>query len=825
MRTTLRLGFILMILVYGCSKAPVPTDSEIVTGAELATLNIMTVDPQGVGVGGAEVFLDGQAVGETPMVIDSIAYGTHALRIQKNGFSIYNESIALQNNLPVTREVTLRKLPLNTGQLVLTVNEDSTLITVKNSHNEIVDEDVSKELAVVLEAGSYFINCQKSGYGLIYKAITVYADSITVENVILQKIENQAQPQIVMVAPDTGMVGQPVIIAWESSNTERVDIDYIESPGLNGKREVVFKTIGEHIIRAFAYNSESTVSISDTIMIQPAPTNAPTIQLALTPQTVYANEPVTIEWATANATSVDVDFVPDAGLRGQWQHIFAEPGEYIVNAMAYGPGGQAHAVDTVQVVSHDVLMPSITLNVSPNNVLINQPVIIEWSSNNANEVHVDFVPNPGLEGQWQTSFGSAGEFIIKAYAYGDGGQVMAMDTVYVNKPSATDPTVWLTVNPDTAYVNQEVTITWGAENATIVNVDFVPNAGLTGQWKTSFANPGTYVLMATAYNSNVSVQASDTVVVIEMGAPTLTLTAEADQVAFGEPVVIHWESNGNKVVIDQGVGTRGPSGSESIEFANPGVKTITAVAYGANNAKTTKYVTVTVLAPEQPELPVISLSVQDSIQVGKAVQIEWHSVNANDVGVDFVTNSGLSGKSEVVFQSSGQKIITATAYNDAGQVTVADTLIVTELPVTEAIVPIIVPSGAMVCAYHHIYGQVDDNAGTLTIENAGYYRMTASIFYNSGDDQKNESCFITIDNQGPGDPNADKYKVMPDDPGTPHTAYRDAGLFYLTEGNHTIELHHYVTIANQYPQFVINGPITGAESTEVLFFQAEFVRH
>ena len=107
--------------------------------------------------------------------------------------------------------------------------------------------------------------------------------------------------------------------------------------------------------------------------------------------------------------------------------------------------------------------------------------------------------------------------------------------------------------------------------------------------------------------------------------------------------------------------------------------------------------------------------------------------------------------------------------------------------------------------------------------------MTAKVWYNSGDYQKNESFFIAMKDENGNfyytqEPNAGFYKVVPDDPGAPHVKERDAGLFYLRTGAITIELHHYYTISQMYPQFIVDGPIDSAESVQVLSFQLEFIQ-
>ncbi len=121
--------------------------------------------------------------------------------------------------------------------------------------------------------------------------------------------------------------------------------------------------------------------------------------------------------------------------------------------------------------------------------------------------------------------------------------------------------------------------------------------------------------------------------------------------------------------------------------------------------------------------------------------------------------------------------------------------------------------------------QMQVNMSDVTIEHDGYYRVWANMVHDSGDEQLNESYFITIIDEDslvstPSDSNAGPYKVIADYPGmTSDPVFEDGGLFYLKSGLHTIRLHHYIQISDEYPQFlngVMGGPHGEAESLYVL---------
>lgn len=668
-------GKIIVVLVFflfmnwACSKAPLPTmpeDEENSAGERFGKIVVTCADLSGTLVDSAEVYLNSEFMGFTPFTKDDIMAGQHALRIQKDGYALYSESVLVQPEIPIFLEAFLEKIPMNKGQLLVTVNEDSAVTYLTNERSEIIDLFYDREKAFVLEPGGYFLKTEKPGFKLVHLAIEIGVDIVVVKNIQLEKVSDPALPEIVLAVPDSIQIEKPALVSWESHNAEGVDIDYIENPGLTGKREIIFHSEGWRYIKATARNEAGQISVKDSLYVfnpVAAPEKPPSLSISVQPKRVKIGENALIAWQAANASEVSVDYVPIAGLNGQWQIAFDTPGEYVIEAQATGPGGFCSTQDTL--------------------------------------------------------------------------------------------------------------------------------------------------------------------IVIEADEPMLQFSVSPAVVEFGEPVMVAWNSDANHVIIDQGIGVRGPSGNEEISFANPGMKIFTATAYGENGTTTTVVDSAFVKEPEQPDEPIVSLFVVDSVKVGVPVKIEWHSMNANRVDVDYVQNPGLNGKSEVVFQSEGQRIISATAYNATGQTTVAETLIVVAEEVGPQVEPLFLPVMKKVCAVHHTGPSSIENASEAYVAREGYYELTAEVWYNSGEYQKNESFFIRMRDAGgtvyPQTGNAGNDWVVPDDPGEPHLALREVGVFYLKQGTTTLELHHYYTISAQYPQFVIDGPITGAESVEVISVRAEFV--
>lgn len=104
----------------------------------------------------------------------------------------------------------------------------------------------------------------------------------------------------------------------------------------------------------------------------------------------------------------------------------------------------------------------------------------------------------------------------------------------------------------------------------------------------------------------------------------------------------------------------------------------------------------------------------------------------------------------------------------------------------------------------------------ITAPAEGYYRISARVGYNSGNEQINESFYLLVRNAGGElqypvfgniEDGARRYQIVQDDSvDGNHWAVRSAGLFYFSAGQNTIELHHYADIAQDFDQFVNCGP-------------------
>ncbi len=392
-------------------------------------------------------------------------------------------------------------------------------------------------------------------------------------------------------------------------------------------------------------------------------------------------------------------------------------------------------------------------------------------------------------------------------------------------PAGVAPALAFNVAQDTVLLGETIDLSWHTDGIQVIIDQGVGVRGPSGTDILLSSTTGLKVFTATAYGAdNLTTQLMDSVYVTALRAiaPSLEFSVLQDSIEFGEAVSIEWRSNGYQVVIDQGVGSRGPEGSEEILFANPGKKVFVATAYGDDNMRSVRTDSVYVKEAPLPENPVLMLSTTRLVTAGHPATITWQSQNSEYVVVDYVDNAGQAGSVKTTFWTPGIRIVTATAFNQRGYVSATDTIEVVE-PEVESIDDILVAAESSVRADKGDAGYSDAGIVTFEVESSGRYRVLAEVWYNSGDSQLNESYYLTISDAAasvvlPRDGNAGNNKVVVDDPGEPHTATRESGVFKLGTGVYSINVYHYGKISPMYPQF-LNGPLDGPESVKILGFK------
>ncbi len=738
-----KLWLILLAAIIGCSKADIPLTPE-----EPTLLKIIAVDEDGVIVDSADVFINGSEVGKTPFNSQDVQPGLHTLRVSRNGFKVYSERVVVEKGEFYTIEAFLEKLPPDMGQLFVTSNLDSTIISIKDENNNIVSESTEKTLAIELSPGKYIVTGEKTGSPKVEQEAEIFPKNSTIINLELTPPNNSTPPTLqFVIQEDTVKLGQPVNLNW-STNGHQVIIDQsIGVRGPNGSEKHICQTAGLKVFTATAYNNDNlTTGFKDSVYILPADGKLPTLQFGIAQDSVVLGESISLNWAT-DGQSVIID--QGIGTRG--------------------PSGS------------ESIQSSTT----------------------------------GMHIFTATAFSSENLAVQKK------------DSVYV-KSAATPPTLDFSIEQDSVVVGESYSLNWASNGVQVIIDQSVGTRGPNGSEQIFSNATGLLVFTATAYSSeNLTMQKKDSIYVKSQAIPpTLEFDVLEDSVEFGEPVFIQWQTNGFQVVIDQGVGLRGPFGTDEINFANPGKKVFTATAYGEGNLLTSKKDSIYVKEALLPPNPIMMLSASRKVTVNEVATISWQSQNADYIVVDYVTNPDRSSTQEVTFSTPGFRIVTATAFNQSGYTSASDTIEVV-IPQVESVDDILVAANVVVRADQGEAGYISMNAASFEIKTAGKYKISAEVWYDSGDSQRNESYYIDVTGSFgasvlPQDSNAGVYKVIEDEAGTPHTSSKASGIFNLAEGTQSINVTHYAKIAGIYSGF-LNGEITGPESVKILGFKVSYV--
>ncbi|MFQ6115947.1 MAG: PEGA domain-containing protein, partial [bacterium] len=169
-----KLWFILAIYLLGCSKAQLPLVPE-----QHASLLVTAIQADGISLDPAQAYLDGKFVGTTPYKNEEIQIGLHALRIVKEGFQLYTAQIFIEKEQFYSVEAILEPIPPNEGELVVTINQDGAMVTVKDISENIIVQTAERESSHLLPAGAYFVSGEKDGFQKVVEAVEIRAGEAT----------------------------------------------------------------------------------------------------------------------------------------------------------------------------------------------------------------------------------------------------------------------------------------------------------------------------------------------------------------------------------------------------------------------------------------------------------------------------------------------------------------------------------------------------------------------------------------------------------------------------------------------------------------------
>lgn len=468
--------------------------------------------------------------------------------------------------------------------------------------------------------------------------------------------------------PRTVGEGEQSTLQWTTADADAViidpDVGRLDAP--QGSFQVAPEVTTTYRLNAVA---GSILSEPAEVTVVVASGNQPFIRgFSATPQSITAGEGVTLTWDTQNADRVTIDNgVGVQAITGTVQVFPTQTTTY--NLSASGPGGQANASVTVNVVTgRDPTILRFTA--TPTTVSPGGDVVLDWDTDSADGVNIDNgVGARSAKGMVTVQPRQTTTYNLTAY--GNGVEVSRQVTVTVAQVG--DPVVSaFAAQPAAILVGGSTTLTWTTQNATLVDISGV-GGGLMASGSVTVSPTQTTSYTLTARNAaGAMATAQVTVEVSEAPPSVLTFNAQPASVTAGQSTTLSWTTQAaTEVSIDNGVGVQPATGSVSVSPAQSTTYTLTATGPGGTSSA---QVTVTVTQVGAPSIAAFSAMPQQ-IAPGAQATLSWQVSNATTVTIDNgVGTQAMSGS--VTVSPSQTTTYTLTAAGAGGQTSAQTTITV-----------------------------------------------------------------------------------------------------------------------------------------------------
>jgi hypothetical protein len=206
----------------GQTTVPTTEPTTVPTTEPIMIPSAGSIDVQSIPDGG-DVYLDGDLVGVTPVVIDSLSPGQYTVLIQKDGYEPFeNASVMVSegNTTQVSAVLELKSTSGTTGMLDIT----STPVDAKVYLDDTYQGKTSL-LITNLDPGSYMLRIDKEGYNSWYQGITIVAGETTFVNAPLTPTPTDYPTATPTPTPTSTATGGVFVV---SEPTATVFIDGVE---------------------------------------------------------------------------------------------------------------------------------------------------------------------------------------------------------------------------------------------------------------------------------------------------------------------------------------------------------------------------------------------------------------------------------------------------------------------------------------------------------------------------------------------------------------------------------------------------------------------
>ena len=379
-------------------------------------------------------------------------------------------------------------------------------------------------------------------------------------------------PVCTLVAnPSTIQQGNTSTLTWTTQNATSFSINQgigAVTPVSGGTRNV-----GPLVTTTYtgtATGAGGTVNCAATITVtELPPPPALVCTLTATPTAIQTGGSSVLSWTTENATTFVINqSIGNATPVSAGTRSVSPVVTTTYTGTASGPGGTVHCTATVTVTPVPPA-PVCTLVANPVAVQLGGSSTLTWTTQNATTFSID----QGINTVIPTEGGSrlVTPSVTTTYtgtATGAGGTAHCTASVTVtSNPPPTPPICTLVANPSAIQTGGTSSLTWTTQHATTFTIDQGINAVTPvsgGTQSVTPANTTTYTGTATGPGGTTTCTATVTVTPTPPPAQCV-LTASPSSVTKGSTSTLSWSgTNIASVIIDQGIGAKGPTGTVNV---------------------------------------------------------------------------------------------------------------------------------------------------------------------------------------------------------------------------------------------------------------------
>jgi len=475
------------------------------------------------------------------------------------------------------------------------------------------------------------------------------------------------------VVPAVIKPGESATVSWSSTDSEscRASLGWTGDKPTAGSESVQVFVKGK---RTYSLSCRGPAGIArGSVDLQVVP--SPALTLKAGAAEVAAGRTTTLRWSSTDATACTASGAW-SGARNTSGSVTTDPleaGENVFTLRCEGPNGE----DTESVTVRAVAPPTVQLTPSAEVVAPGDDVSLDWESTDARSC--------AASGSWIGARETQGSEALvdltrgtKTYTIactGVGGTARVSRTVTV----IPKPTVTLSSTLSEVASGNATTLRWSSTDTTkcVASGDWSGDRSASGSASTGPLTKVQNVFTITCEGPNGDDQ--ETVTIKAVQAPIVSLTASAETVEPTESVTLTWSSidASNCTATGSWSGSKGVSGSETLNNLTRGTKTYSLTCTGVGGSVKESVVVLVVAKPG-----ITFAAVTPEIATGNTATLRWSVTDATScvASGDWSGSVGVSGTYTTPTLETGVTTYTLSCAGPGGEASKIATVTVVAPP-------------------------------------------------------------------------------------------------------------------------------------------------